>query len=58
MNMFPVFGVVVIVFLVAVGITRFKEMRQDSTLAILFLLKVVIPLSFIGLVVLFNYSSE
>jgi len=58
MKMFLVVGILVAVFLVAVGITRFKEMREDSTAAILFLIKVSIPLFFIGSVVLLNYSSE
>jgi len=54
-----VLSILILVFLLAVGITRyFKEMRDDSTTAGLFLLKVAIPLGLIGLVVLFNYSSE
>lgn len=59
MGIFPVLGVLFLVFVVAVLITRhFKEMKEDQVLSELFLLKVAIPLATIALIVIFSTWGE
>lgn len=55
---YVIVGGLILVFLVAVSIARFKEMRDDPVVAALFLVKVSIPLALIISILLLNAPSN